>query len=180
MTPDSTLSTGGYIAIAAIRKPLGLQGWCAVTALGNTLARLKIPTTVMIGRSEAEARTIVLEKRAENPKGYRCLFEGVADCNAAEKLRDNMIFIQPERIPKLDKNEYFHFELVGMAIVAADDNRHLGVVEEVNNYPTVDALDVRLVDGRAAVIPLTKESVVSVDREQRRISISPAECEELL
>jgi 16S rRNA processing protein RimM len=180
MTPETGSGSNDCIAIAIIRKPIGLAGWCGVTALGNSLAQLDAPLTVLAGRSAETARSIVIEEIVLEPKGFRLLFEGYADRDSVEALRDLTLFLPRDRLPSLDEGEFFHFEMEGMAVVDAESGQEVGVVEVVHNYPSVDAVEVRTVAGHLAMIPLTRDAVEKIDRAGRRILIRGSQCEDLL
>jgi 16S rRNA processing protein RimM len=179
MTFDLPWPDTDFVAIATIRKPIGLKGWCGVTACGETLATVRLPCALLTGRTIEAANRIILDAAVEQPKGFRCHFKGFDDRNCAEKLRDLTLFADCSQLPDLGEREYFHFELEGMIVESGIGGCVVGVVESVQNYPTVDAVEVRCADGRLVMIPLTHETVENVDREKRRITISSANCEEL-
>ncbi|MBD3315849.1 MAG: 16S rRNA processing protein RimM [Chitinivibrionales bacterium] len=167
-------------AIALIRKPIGLKGWFAVAVFGQTLERLECPVPVMVGVSRKTAKSRVLVGVHRDPKGYRCRLAECPDRNAAEALRERTIFLHTDRLPSLDKGEFYHFELEGMEVVGVEGGRALGTVIAVHNYPTTDALEVELRDGGTVLVPMAGDIIVEIMREERRVMVRAVMLEELL
>jgi 16S rRNA processing protein RimM len=166
-----------WVAIAEIRKPVGLDGTVALTLCGETFANLKVPCPVSLIR-EGRTRSMIVAEIWSDPRGWFCRFEGINDRDAAEALRDSAIVIPDSKLKKSRGNRFYHFELEGM-VVRSDAGNELGKVVEVHNYPTVDALEVS--DGKThIVIPMTKEAISSIDRENGIVVVNSAMIEELL
>ncbi|HEX3019953.1 MAG TPA: ribosome maturation factor RimM [Chitinispirillaceae bacterium] len=167
------------IAIGKILRAVGLDGLCAVESFGSSFDIMKLPMEVEIGLNEQTTQVSIIEEIQKRPKGPVCRFKGINDLQSAEKLRDYFIFISTERLPALDQQKFYHFELKGMAVYS-DDNRQIGVVEEVYNFPTTDSLEVRRRDGELILVPMNDESIVSIDKKKRLIIVRLGFLEELL
>ncbi len=168
------------VVIGQVRKPIGLKGWCGVTAYGESLGNLKLPARIILDRARGGKTEGILLSVENHPKGYRCRFKGVSNRDAAEKLRDADIIVDNAQLPTLAESEYYHFELEGMQVVAEPDNTFIGTVKEVHNYPSVDALEIERPQGKPIVVPMTRETVLRVDRATGTISVSVDFLEEVL
>lgn len=95
-------------------------------------------------------------------------FKGVDSREAAEKLVGNFISIEKDRLPELPDGDYYHFELVGMAVYT-EAEQYLGEITEVIAAP---ANDVWQVEGeKDFLIPATANVVMKVDKAARRVII---------
>ena len=64
---------------------------------------------------------------------------GVADRTAAEKLRGIELYLPREALPPAAEGEYYHADLVGLAVVLSDGTP-FGVVRAVENFGAGDLL----------------------------------------
>ena len=106
--------------------------------------------------------------------------EGVGDRTAAEALQSLSLFVREDQLPQLSDGQYYHFRLKGMALVTESSGKKIGTVRDTVNLPSMDALDVILVDGHDAIIPYNEQAVVRVDDEKREVIVNDSYIEELL
>jgi 16S rRNA processing protein RimM len=168
------------IAIGQVRKPFGLKGHCYVDGFGSGLARLKSPCPVLVGPGETQARPVVIAELKSSPRGFVCRFDGAGDRDAAEAFRDVFIFVDQSELAPLKGNEFYHFELEGMTVVTAREQKPVGVVLNVENFPTVDALNVRKEDGSMIIIALGKGIIEKIDRENKCVVVSDSALEQII
>ena len=101
--------------------------------------------------------------------------KGVNDRNAAERLTNTKLFVSRERLPATDADdEFYHADLVGLAVVDADGNA-LGSIAALHNFGAGDLVEVKPVQGNTTVlIPFTDAAVPVVDIAGRRIVVDAA------
>jgi len=168
------------VAIAIIKRAVGLDGLCGVKPYGETFERLKAPVAVYIGEDERSAREAVIEKSTLRPQGWAVQLRDVADRTAAERLHGMNVYIREDQLPKLDDGQYYHFHLKGMAVVSESTGSRIGTVRDTVNLPSMDALDVVLTNGGDVIVPYNDQAIVSVDGEKKVIVVSDSYIEELL
>ena len=168
------------IAIGQVRKPFGLKGHCYVDGYGRGLAGLSPPCRVLLGASEQQTRTVVIIEIRTSPRGYVCRFEGSDDRNGAEILRGGFLFLEKKGLPALKDNEYYQYELEGMTVVTSGAAQSVGVVTEVQNFPTMDALNVRKEDGSTVLIAMGKGIIEKIDRDKKSIIVSESALEQII
>jgi 16S rRNA processing protein RimM len=168
------------VAIGIVRKPHGVRGQCCVNGFGDTLAQVSAPVKLWLGRDEKTAREITVSEIRETPKGFICRFGGCDTMDSAEALRDHLLFCGSGSLPELDKGKHYGFELEGLTVVAGEDGKAIGTVIDVETYPTVDCIDVRLDNGSTVVIAMTPGVVRSVNKSEGTITVSRSAIEELL
>jgi 16S rRNA processing protein RimM len=97
---------------------------------------------------------------------------GVADRTAAEKLRGTELYMRRAALPEPAEGEFYHADLVGLAVELAD-GRPFGRVRAVENFGAGDLLAIDR-PGRSQVsLPFTDRAVPVVDLERGRIVVDP-------
>lgn len=167
------------IGIGKVLKAVGLDGLCSVEVFGNTLIECATPFSVHIGQTTEDVFDAVIENIELRNKSAICSFKGVNDRTSAESLRELNIYITEDRLPALGNDEYYHFELEGMD-VRYENGERVGIVEAVYNYPSTDALEVRLNDASRVTLPIIPDCVIRIDKKDRTVFIKKEFLEELL
>lgn len=80
--------------------------------------------------------------RGSTSKGLIAKIDGIDDRNAAEALRGNGLFVDRERLPEPDPDEFYHEDLVGL-VVETPSGDQLGSVVAVQNFGAGDLIEVR-------------------------------------
>jgi 16S rRNA processing protein RimM len=169
-----------WIAIAVIRRPVGLEGVCGIQPFGATFAGLEPPVPVKIGDDSAGAQDAVLCEILERPGGFQCRFEGKTDRTSVEGLRGKQLFVTDDLVPKTGANEFYHHELMGMAVHGSDGGGLLGTVIEVHNFPAGDTVEVALARGGTILVPLSSQAIAAIDTKAKKCTVHERFIEELL
>jgi 16S rRNA processing protein RimM len=169
-----------WIAIGCLKRPVGLDGFCAIEPFGSTFGTLKPPCTVFIGPNAKAAESMVLEKIVHRPGGYQCRFEGKDDRTSIEGMRGKVIYIESEALPGLSGNEFYHFELTEMSVFEDVGGTCIGKVVEVHNFPSMDTIEVMPGNGESIMVPLSAQAIAGIDRQGKRITVHQRFIEELL
>jgi 16S rRNA processing protein RimM len=130
-------------------------------------------------QDEAGKRSLVLRVRRATSKGVVAHVEGIDDRTAAEALKGTRLYVDRDRLPVPDKDEFYHADLVGLAAMTPSGNP-LGTVVAVVNYGASDLLEIAL-PGRAAteLVPFTSAFVPTVDLSAGILVVDmPTEAEE--
>ena len=97
-------------------------------------------------------------------------FEEYDSLNEVESIKGRKLFVTRKNAVKLQKNEYFIADLIGMK--AVDEEKGLeGTVEDVIQTGANDVYDITLTDGRNLLLPAIKDCVLNVDMDKQVISI---------
>jgi len=100
--------------------------------------------------------------------------EGVADRNAAERLKGTRLYLPRSALPPPAEEEYYHADLIGLAVELAD-GAPLGRVRAVHDFGAGDSLEVEKPDGKAVMVPFTEAVVPVVDIAGGRLVVDPPE-----
>ena len=87
-----------------------------------------------------------------------------------EKFRGKALFVTREHAVKLNKDEYFIADLIGMN-VTADDGILKGRLKDVLQTGANDVYVISLEDGRELLLPAIKECVLDISFEKNVIKI---------
>ena len=101
-------------------------------------------------------------------------FEGLTDRTTAEKLNRTKLHVDRSALPPPDEDEFYHADLIGLA-VETTAGEAIGTVVAVVNFGADDLLDVKR-PGRASVyVPFTRAIVPTLDFASGKAVIEPPE-----
>jgi 16S rRNA processing protein RimM len=171
--------TDNYVAVARVGKPTGLQGLCRLFSFGDYLSKIELPIKVFVGSHRSvESQELVSLKKADE-RSFRASFTGFADKDSVDTLKNHFVYIAKSELPETDENEYYFYQLTGLD-VETETGETVGQVAEVFNFPTTDALEVKLNNGKKILFPFRKETIVTVILEERKIVIESVALEDLI
>jgi 16S rRNA processing protein RimM len=98
--------------------------------------------------------------------------KGVADRNAAERLKNLRLYVSRDRLPKAEDGEFYHADLIGLAAQTAD-GAAFGTVKAVHNFGAGDVLEITPASGATVMLPFDEATVPVVDVAGGRIVIAP-------
>lgn len=98
-------------------------------------------------------------------RGNIARFVEVADRTAAEGLRGTQLSVPRSALPPLDDGEYYHADLLGLAVVS-DAGDALGRVVAVDNFGAGDVLEIERPDGKRFMVPMTEQAVPEWNAER--------------
>src|SRR5262249_37477863 len=67
---------------------------------------------------------------------------GLRDRTAAERIANLRLFVPRERLPAADADEFYHADLIGLAVVTTEGHA-LGTVVAIHDFGAGDILEVR-------------------------------------
>ena len=97
-------------------------------------------------------------------------FRGIDTIDEAEKYRRKSLYVTRENAVRLQKDEYFIADLIGVKVLD-EQEQELGTLEDVIETGANDVYQIRLKDGRQLLLPAIKECVLDVDVEAGRMKI---------
>jgi 16S rRNA processing protein RimM len=101
-----------------------------------------------------------------------CSLADVADRNQAEALKGLRLHVARAALPKLAAEQYYHADLVGLA-VQTEAGEAVGTVRAVVNFGAGDLLEVAPPAGETVLVPFTRAAVPVVDLAGGRLCIDP-------
>lgn len=101
---------------------------------------------------------------------------GITDRDEVHKLNGKEIFIKRAQLKKLDNNEYYHIDLVGMQVLLADTKKEVGEVMSVQNFGSGDLLEIYN-EGKSEFIIFNQVNFPEIDVKNKVIYFVPPEVE---
>ena len=111
-----------------------------------------------------DGRAIEIESLRPAKDHFVAVLAGIHDRDAAAQLANAKLYVPRERLPQLaDPEEFYHSDLIGLAVVDRDGQR-LGSVVAIHNFGAGDLLEVRLnASNKTELLAFNDENVPSVD-----------------
>jgi 16S rRNA processing protein RimM len=89
-------------------------------------------------------------------------FEGINDRNAAESLREEMVYVHIDNAVPLEEDEYYLYQIEGIKVVTSD-GEELGQITDIIETGANDVYVVTTPDGAEHLIPAIEDVIQSVD-----------------
>ncbi|HVI97850.1 MAG TPA: ribosome maturation factor RimM [Sphingomonas sp.] len=146
--PPSAGGRGDYpVVLAAVIGAHGVTGE----------VRLKLFTDDLAPYRAFNDGALTLKSLRVGPNGAIARFAEIADRNAAEALRGTQLTVPRTALPPLGEGEYYHVDLIGLA-VRTEDGTPAGTVVAVENFGAGDLIEVEH-DGRRTLVPVTAAEI---------------------
>ena len=121
---------------------------------------------------EAGTRAFELKAIGQSKGVVVATLKGVSDRNAAEALKGLRLFVDRDRLPPAEDEEYYHADLLGLAAELIG-GEPLGRITAVYDFGAGDAIEVTKDDGAVVMVPFTKAAVPTVDLKAGKVVIDP-------
>ena len=155
----------GYVAVGFVRAPHGIQGELAVDPMTDFPDRF-MPGSVLLA---GDAKYTISRVRTHQ-KTLLLALDGIETRNQADELRGKLLEVPEATLPRLEEDEYFRFDIVGINVV--DENgTSLGKVEEVLETGANDVYIVRDADSEL-LIPAIDSVIKKIDVAEKRMIVA--------
>lgn len=155
------------IVIGKVVAPFGMRGELKLVVLTDFPQRFDKGNEVTLAAGE-KRREFVIERSSPNKGGITLKLRGVDSRTDAEELRDAEIVIDKAELAKLNGDQFYIFDMIGLKVVT-DDGREQGQVTEVLQGGGNDVY----VTSTGLCIPALKSVVAGVDLKKRIMVIRP-------
>lgn len=167
---------GRHIVVGRLRKPHGLKGDTTLFPLTAEPERLLAPGAEvwLVGLDgEVVAGPVTIERSRSYHREWLIKFAGADGREALEPWRGLFLAVPSERITPPAADEVYLHELTGFS-VRLPDGTALGLVSSLYEMPSGLMIEVQG-PKREFLLPYKKEFVREVDREGRRLVVTPPE-----
>lgn len=152
-----------FFQVGIITSTHGLRGEVKVFPTTDDVKRFKRLKAVILDtgkeRLDLEIETVKFFKQFVILK-----FKGINDINEVEKYRRAALLVTRKNAVKLEKDEYFVADLIGLEVRDEDGGR-IGVLKNVLETGANDVYEIDLDDGRPLLLPAIRQCVLEVDVE---------------
>ena len=156
--------TERFIEMGQIVAPHGIKGEVKITAFckANVFASYA-------PFYDANGHALKVEVKHICKNQVIALVSDVHDRNTAETLRGTKIFVEHKALPKLNSNEYYVCDLIGLDVF--EDNQKIGCVTDVLNYGASDILQIKC-DDDELLLAMSPFTILKVDLEGHKIEVA--------
>lgn len=161
------------VTLAAIAGAHGVTGEVRLKLFGDGVAALSRHKSFNDG-------TLTLVKVREDGKGGAIARFAQSTTRAdAEKLRGTLLTVPREALPPLAEGEFYHTDLIGLAVVT-DEGRPVGAVLGIENFGATDIIEITRDPApekgpKTFMVPLIPAAVIEWDEHRLVISAAFAE-----
>lgn len=158
------------IALGVIRKPHGVRGEASVEPWTNDAQRFEEVTRVtLVSPDEKQTRDATIASARVHGGRVLVAFDGIDSPEAVREFANWTIEIADEEARKLDADEYFLHDLVGMQLVDAEGKPRGEVVDAYEGGGGI-LLNVRR-DGGEFEVPFAADICKEIDVAAKRIVV---------
>ncbi len=157
------------VPLGKVLKVHGIRGKVKVAPLGETLESLEQGRAIYFRDPVKGWRSLVVERVQRQPRFLIMSFKGIWKRDQAEFLRGKKIYLPASQLPKLEKGEYYHYQLVGLRVVDSD-GRCLGKLVEIISTGSNDVYVVREKD-REVLIPAIEDVIKEIDLQKKTMTV---------
>ena len=97
-------------------------------------------------------------------------FKGLDNINDIEKYRQKSLYVTRKNAVRLQRDEYFIADLIGLK-VQDEDGAELGTVKDVIETGANDVYEVEMADGKSLLLPAIKQCILNVDVENGTMQV---------
>ena len=163
---EARVCVGAIAGSYGVRGELRIKSFCAVPQDIESYSPLT---------SEDGSATFHLALIRPIKNGFAARIAEVATKEDADALKGTQLFAERDQLPGLPDDEYYHTDLIGLAVVDTGGTA-LGTVKSVLNHGATDLLEVQQPGGSATILlPFTRAIIPTVDLATRRIVADPPE-----
>jgi 16S rRNA processing protein RimM len=121
-----------------------------------------------------DGRVFEIEAMRPAKDHFVARISGIADRNAAERLKNVKLYVPRERLPEPDEpDEFYYADLVGLTVVGRDGQK-LGTIVAVHNFGAGDLIEMNPEGGgKTELLPFDEHHVPVVDVTAGKIVAVP-------
>jgi len=132
--------------------------------------RLKVFAEDLAAYKSFNGGALTLKSARAGNNGTIARFAEVADRNAAEALRGTELTVPRAALPPLEDGEYYHADLIGLAVVSTKGEA-IGRVAAIDNFGAGDVIEIERANGKRFMVPMRPEAVPNWDAEILTVSV---------
>lgn len=162
----------GRIAVGVIRKSHGVRGEASVEAWTDSLERFdELDAVTLVSPDESKTRDARVESVRAHTGRVLLKFAGIDSPEDVQLLQGWTIEIPEEEARKLEEDEYFLHDLVGLRLIDGQ-GRERGTVVDVYEGGGGLLLKVKRADGKEFELPFAAELCTEINIAEKRMVVA--------
>jgi len=164
----------GLISFGKISKVHGLSGEVKLFPFSRQLDNISTLERIFIIKTPGSSPTeLLITKRRIHKNSAVLKINDIDSIEEAEKLVGSIVHVEDADLIKLEEDEYYWFDLIGLKVYT-DKGEYVGTVESLIDRSLQSLLVVKN-EEREHLIPLTEPIVQKVNLDESKIIINPVE-----
>lgn len=155
--------------VGIISSTHGVRGEVKVFPTTDDMKRFKKLKEVLLDTGK-ETLTLEIEGVKFFKQFVILKFKGYDNIDDIVKYRGKSLFVPRENAVKLQKDEYFIADLIGLKVVN-EDGSFTGVLKDVMETGANDVYIVESADGKEVLIPAIKDCILQVDFQKEQVLV---------
>ncbi len=153
-----------YVIVGKIHRTYGVHGDLRVNIY---VPNLKLPDTVYIKTPDNKFKPLNISKYSPSKGLIR--FKGFEVREKAKNLTNHYIYLEKEKLPKLEKDTFYEFQLLDMDVEY--NGKIIGKIIKIDDrlYPAY--LIIKCVDDKVRHLPFIDEFVKEIDIEKGKMVV---------
>ncbi len=154
-----------YLQVGIISSTHGVRGEVKVFPTTDDAKRFKKLKEVLLGLPSGEKLPLKIEQVKFFKQFAILKFADYDSINDIEKYRGLSLFVTRENAVKLQKDEYFIADLIGVS-VTDENGEKIGELTDVMETGANDVYVIRREDGSELLLPAIRQCILDVDVEK--------------
>lgn len=153
----------------------GVRGGLKVQSFVESLDLYRVGEAILLACPDGAVRSLTVAWVRPHRSGLRLGLASVADRGQAEALIGSLLYVDKARLPALEADTYYWFELLGLTVYDTAGSL-MGRLAQVIPTPANDIYLIRGEKGgrlQEVLIPAIGTVVVRVDLENRTMIVDP-------
>src|SRR4051812_39166590 len=159
------------IALGRIRKSHGVRGEASVEPWTDFERFQELTNVILVSPDESETRPMRIETVRAHSGSALIKFAGISTPEDMQLLRGWTVEIPESQARKLDQDEYFLHDLVGLRLVDHDGSDRGEVIEVYEGGGGI-LLSVQRRDGKKYDVPFASAICTEIDIKSKRIVVN--------
>lgn len=155
--------------VGIISSTHGVRGEVKVFPTTDDVKRFKKLKEVLLDTGK-ETLTLEIEGVKFFKQFVILKFKGYDNIDDIVKYRGKSLFVTRENAVKLQKDEYFIADLIGLKVIN-EDGSFTGVLKDVMETGANDVYIVESQNGKEVLIPAIKDCILQVDFEKEQVLV---------
>lgn len=158
MEKEQYLEAGKIVNTHGLKGDVKAESWCDSQKVLTGLSTLYFKLSDGYVAKKVEHATI-------HQKHVLLKFEGIDDIDAANRLRNRVLYADRKDIP-LKKGEAFLVDILGLPVLDIDTGKCYGTVRDVIEEPQGPLYEIAEPCGKTAYLPSIAPFIVKIDTEE--------------
>ncbi|MBU0510957.1 MAG: ribosome maturation factor RimM [Chloroflexi bacterium] len=157
-----------FLVVGKLRRPHGVRGEILMSVWTDFPERLKPGVDVYVGDDH---RPLSIRSVRWHRQDMLIAFDGCTDRDQAGEFRNQLVMVRDDDRPSLLEGEFYLHQLIGMRVIADENNAFLGNLVEIIETGANDVYIVHPEDGPDILLPDIDPVILDIDIEGGEIRV---------